>query len=304
MIEDEGSMEDSDSPWLPPFEPFNVIGVSEQAVLETYWGDMWPEVEATLRAGLGDLNVDTFFLGDGIPEEALDVPGFLETGYQALQGRDEYLRNLEQWLLTDYDSPASSQFPYSRITLSLAAVDFASHAGFGASGVINSGVRRFAGQVAPELTLLDHAKVKKRALELHSGVIGDLLSELEATCAIVHGRIRGVLVRDLDRIGPDRLPERGDLFVGPFMATHLDASFLSDASSAHYFLTLFGGREVEGMDTTERRRIQNHWSACYTLDLRTVPELAATLTLAESERARISEAIRDLIVQELERGAE
>lgn len=298
---DAQTNEEDVSDWLPEFDSMVIVEKPKSFILQTYWGDLWPEVEATLRAGLGDLNVDTVLLGSGISEEALENPLYLELGYDKLQGRDEYLDNLKYWLLSDFDSPASPTFPFHSSIALLAGVSFAPLDGFRSDSVIAAGVRKFAPSVAPDLTAIELVKVRKRAESELETVVGELLEELAPTAATLNQAIRTQVALDLDGVDADSMPERGSLFVGPYMATPLDPSgLLSDASTARYVLVLYGGREVDGWDTNDRLRRQNQWAACYSLDLRTVPALSAALAHAESERDRITGAIRDLIVAEIE----
>lgn len=293
-------------PWLPTFGELELADfATNRDVLAAYWGDHFTEVEATLRRYSGEQNAEQMLDRSLNVDVNVDGPWhkqLVEYGYDRLQGRDRFLEHVPAMLLASFDASAGGNQPYGFAISRLAGVERARNAGYDVDGVVRSLVRSEVGREFSREVWAAFQPTVERVQRSASPRVAPMVSELEALAVRLNTEVRAALVRDVASITPATRSTKGDLFVGPFIGTTIRPELHSDATATPYLVQLSAG-SIPDVEVDEGFRIRNHWLAAYTLDLRDVDELAPLLEKAVAERARLSAAIRAVVVEELERGA-
>jgi predicted metalloprotease len=73
-----------------------------------------------------------------------------------------------------------------------------------------------------------------------------------------------------------------------------------DSVAQRYVFSLAAGHHLD-MEVGARARLVNHWGAQYSADMRDFASVQSALSHAEEEQARVSNAIYEIILAEIER---
>jgi hypothetical protein len=290
-----------DTSWLPPFEEFEVLDRTAEYVLESYWGAKWPQLENLLRKSKGDDAFELSLVQFQVSSEHRAL--FEPYGLVKLSGRDEFMRKLRDWFIADFDHRFIATYPYAQSVMVVASVSFAPTEGYDARRIISAALRVARERGAESSHLESPAATFKFEMDLfkqRGDSIADLLAELDVAASTLNTALRAALDKDLREIDEDSLPRIGRLFVGPLMGVSLHHADGLDSVAQRYVFSLAAGHHLD-MEVGARARLVNHWGAQYSADMRDFASVQSALSHAEEEQARVSNAIYEIILAEIER---